>query len=188
MSARRVPILSVEEFLAVERSADTRHEYYAGESFAMAGGSYGHAVLIANLCGELRNELRGKPWRAVASELLFRAGSTAMLTYPDVMVFCGPVVFGDERQDVALNPIVVAEVLSPGTEGFDRGKKAAAYRGTASIEQYLLVSQEEAVVEVYTRDGQDWRMHEVRGLDGVCDLASIGVRVAMGVLYEGVGL
>jgi Uma2 family endonuclease len=152
------------------------------------GGSFAHVLLISNLCGELRNALRGRPCRAVSSELLFRTGSGRLFAYPDVLVFCEPVAFADDRKDVALNPIVVAEVLSPGTEGFDRGKKAAEYRGTEPVQQYLLVSQDEVLVELHTRDGNGWRLREVRGLDGVCWLESLGVEIGMVGIYDGVEL
>jgi Uma2 family endonuclease len=189
MAARHLPRISPEEYLAMERGSEARHEYYAGQPYAMAGGSYAHALVIANLCGELRNALRGKPCRALSSELLFRAGSGRLYAYPDVMVFCGPVEFADERQDVALNPIVVAEVLSPATEAFDRGRKAAEFRKSESLQQYLPVSQDEALVEIHTRDTDGlWKISEVSGMDGVCELASIGVAVSLRELYGGVEL
>ena len=99
----------------------------------------------------MRNALRGKPCRAISSELLFRSGSGRLYAYPDVLVFCGPVAFADDRKDVAMNPIVVAEVLSPGTE---------------ELQPYQLVAQDEALMEVHTRDENGWRMRGVPGLDG----------------------
>ncbi len=145
----------------------------------MAGGSFTHALLISNLCGEMRNALRGKPCQAISSELLLRSGSGRLYAYPDVLVFCGPVAFADDQKDVALNPIVAAEVLSPGTEAFDRGKKAAEYRGTESVQQYLLMSQDEALVEVQTRDANGWRMRAVSGLDGVSVVECLRLELGM---------
>ena len=169
----------METYLAAERSSDSRHEYYAGGLYAMAGGSFTHALLISNLCGEMRNALRGKPCQAISSELLLRSGSGRLYAYPDVLVFCGPVAFADNQKDVALNPIVAAEVLSPGTEAFDRGKKAAEYRGTESVQQYLLMSQDEALVEVQTRDANGWRMRAVSGLDGVSVVECLRLELGM---------
>jgi Uma2 family endonuclease len=183
MPAPRIPILTVEAYLAAERSADSRHEYYAGGSYAVAGGAFTHALLISNLCGEMRNALRDKACREISSELLFRSGAGRLYAYPEVLVFCGPVVFADDRKDVVLNPIVVAEVLSPGTEAFDRRKKAAE-----SVQQYLLVSQDEALLEVHTRDEKGGRIREVRGLDGVCVVESLGLELGMAWIYEGVEL
>lgn len=102
-----------------------------------------------------------------------------MYAYPDVLVLCGPVAFADDQKNVALYPIVLAEVLSPGTEALDRGKKAAEYRGTESVQQYLLMSQDEALVEVHTRDANGWRMRVLRGLDGVCVVESLGLELGM---------
>lgn len=187
MAANPIPRLTAAEYLSMEEAAEFKSEFVGGEVFAMAGASFAHVLLVGNLFGELRNALRGKPCRAVSSDLLFRAGTGRLYAYPDVMVFCGPVEFADDKQRVALNPTVVAEVLSPSTEGFDRRRKAVEYRKSASVRQYVLVSQYEALVEIYTRDLDGlWKLSEVSGLDGVIELASVGVAVTMRSLYEGV--
>ena len=189
MPANPIPRLTATKYLAMEEAATFKSEFLGGEVFAMAGASYAHVVLVGNLFGELRDGLRGKPCRAVSSDLLFRVGSGRLFAYPDVMVFCGPVEFAGDGQRVALNPIVVAEVLSPSTERFDRGRKAAEYRKCESVQQYVLVSQDEAMVEIYTREPDGlWRLSEVEGLDGVVALSSLGVEVLMRALYEGVEL
>jgi len=187
MAANPVPKLTAAEYLAREEAAPFRSEFVGGEVFAMAAGSYSHFLLTSNLCGELRNELRGKPCNAGSSELLFRPGTGEFYTYPDVLVFSGPPKFADDQRRVSLNPIVVAEVLSPSTEGFDRGRKSAKYRKSESVQQYLLVSQDQAMVEIYSRESDgSWRLNEVTGLDGMVALPSIEVVVPMRAIYEGV--
>jgi Uma2 family endonuclease len=109
-----------------------------------------------------------------------------MYTYPDVMVFCGPVETVDGRPHVITNPVFVAEVLSPSTEGMDRGAKSREYRATGSLRQYALISQEQPWVEIHTRDEAGfWRITEARGLEAECEFTGIDCRLPMTALYEG---
>ena len=187
MAAPQIPWISPEEYLCREETSSTRHIYCAGAITAMAGGSLAHGTLAMNLEGELRSGLRGRGCRVVGSDVLFRTGSGEMFTYPDVMVLCGPVATLPGRPHVVTNAVFVAEVLSPGTEGFDRGAKSREYRASPSLRQYALISQDQPWVEVHTGDEAGfWRISEVRGLEAVCDFTGIECRVPMAALYEGV--
>ena len=103
------------------------------------------------------------------------------------MVLCGPVETVEGRPHVVTNPVFVAEVLSQSTEGMDRGAKSREYRASRSLRQYALVSQEQAWVEIHTRDEAGfWRISETRGLEADCEFTGIDCRVPMAALYEGV--
>ena len=187
MAAQQIPWISPEEYLRQEEASSTRHIYCAGVITAMAGGSLDHGTLAMNLGGELRSGLRGRGCRVVGSDVLFQTGSEEMFTYPDVMVLCGPVTTMPGRPHVVTNPVFVAEVLSPSTEGLDRGAKSSEYRASPSIRQYVLISQDQPWVEIHTRDEAGfWRISEVRGLEAVCDFTGIECRVPMAALNEGV--
>jgi Uma2 family endonuclease len=187
MALQHVPWISPDEYLDQEELSPTRHMYFAGVVTAMAGGSLNHGLLAMNLGAELRAALRGRGCRVVGSDVLFRTGSAEMYTYPDVMVFCGPVETVAGRPHVITNPVFVAEVLSPSTEGVDRGAKSREYRATGSLRQYALISQEQPWVEIHTRDEAGfWRITETRGLDADCEFTGIECRVTMTALYEGV--
>jgi Uma2 family endonuclease len=187
MAVRHIPWISSDEFLDQEAASETKHIYYAGAVIAMAGGSYEHGVLAGNLIGMLFAALRGRECRVVGSDVLFQTGSKEMFTYPDVMVICGPVSKLAGRPQVVTNPVFVAEVLSPSTEGIDRGAKSREYRASDSLRQYALISQDEPWVEIHTRDeGGFWRITEVSGLDGNCAFTGIDCVVPMVGLYEGV--
>ena len=109
-----------------------------------------------------------------------------MFTYPDVTVLCGPVETVPGRKHVVTNPVFVAEVLSPSTEGMDRGTKLREYRATPSLRQYAMISQDEPWVEIHTRDESGrWWISEATGLDGVCEFTGIDCVVPMAALYEG---
>lgn len=187
MAARHIPWVSPEEFLDQEALSDTKHMYYAGTVTAMAGGSLPHAALAGRLITELTNALRGRSCHVVPSDLLFQTGSQEMLTYPDVMVLCGPITTMANRRHVVTNPIFVAEVLSPSTEAIDRGAKSREYRASPSLKQYALLSQDRPLIEFHTRDADGtWRISESVGLDSVCEFSSLDCRISMRSLYEGV--
>jgi Uma2 family endonuclease len=185
MSAVPKPLLSPQEYLARERLADFRSEFYRGEIFAMAGGSPRHSLIKTNLVGELRNVLKGRPCTAYDSDLRVRVSATGLYTYPDASVICGKLEFDDEHQDTVLNPTLLAEVLSDSTEAYDRGKKFAHYRQVASLREYLLVAQDSPKLERFARN-QDgtWTLTIANGLDQSLDLSSIGVRLSLAEVYD----
>ena len=187
MAAQHTPRVSPEDYLTQEEASPQRHIYFAGVVEAMAGGSVAHATIAMNLGAELRAALRGRGCRVVGSDVLFRTGSGEMYTYPDVMVLCGPLETMEGRPHVVTNPVLLAEVLSCGTEALDRGAKSREYRASPSLRQYVLISQDQAWVEIHTRDDAGfWRMDEVRGLEGACVFTALDCHVPMAALYEGV--
>ncbi|MFN0103960.1 MAG: Uma2 family endonuclease [Bryobacteraceae bacterium] len=180
-------VVSPENYLDQEELTPFRHMYFSGVVTAMSGGSLAHGTLAMNLAAELRAGLRGRGCRVVGSNVLFRTGSGEMFTYPDVMVLCGSVETMTGRRHVMTNPVFVAEILSPSTEGFDCGAKSSEYRASPSLRQYALLSQDEPWVEIHTRDEAGfWRISDVRGLDGDCEFTGLDCRVPMAALYEGV--
>src|SRR4051794_35245398 len=117
------------EYYALEREADYKSDYYRGEIFAMAGGSAGHSLITANIGGEVRQRLKGKPCRAYESNLRLGVLATGLRCYPDLSIYCGPLQFDpeDKSGETATNPTLLFEVLSKSTEGYDRGAKAENY-------------------------------------------------------------
>ena len=186
MAARHIPFVTPDEYLDREARSGTKHMYYAGAVTAMAGGSLIHAILAGHLLGLLYAGLRGRGCEVVGSDLLFRTGSGAMFTYPDVTVICGSAETVPGRKNVLTNPVFVAEVLSPSTEAIDRGAKSSEYRATRSLRQYALISQDQPWVQIHTRDeAGSWQVSEVSGLDGVCAFTGIDCAVPMAARYEG---
>ena len=186
MAARHIPWITPGEDLDQEARPETKHMYYAGAVTAMAGGSLAHWIIAGNLQGMLYAGLRGPGCRVGGSDLLFQSGSSQMFTYPDVSVVCGSAETVPGRKHVVTNPVFVAEVLSPSTEGMDRGAKSNEYRATRSLRQYALISQDQPWVQIHTRDEAGaWQTSEVSGLDGVCAFSGIDCAVPMAALYEG---
>jgi Uma2 family endonuclease len=175
--------LSPQEYLAIERDCETRHQYYRGEMFAMSGASREHNLLATSLSAELYNALRGKPCEVYSSDMRVKVPTTGLYTYPDVVVTCEKPRFEDDHFDTLLNPQVVIEVLSDSTESYDRGRKFEQYREIESFRDYLLVSQKRPHIEHYTRQEDGWLLTEARDLSGSISIASIGCTLKLADVY-----
>ena len=151
MPAQPLPRITPEEYLAADRAAEFKSEFYNGQMYAMAGGKAAHSAIIGNLTAGLHQALRDRPCVVYPTELRLRVSPTGWYTYPDIMVVCDEPRFADEQNDTLLNPTLIVEVLSPSTEAHDRGFKFAQYRKLDSLREYVLVSQSEPRVERFVR-------------------------------------
>ena len=183
--AHQDPYLTPAEYLALERSAETKSEYLDGDMVAMPGSSREHNLIVTNLVGELHQLLKGRSDEVYPSDLRVWIPEKRKYTYPDVSVACGEPRLQDEHGDNLLNPTLIIEVLSPGTESYDRGKKFEHYRSIESLAEYVLVSQYEWRVEQYVRqcDGS-WLFTESTDPRSVVSLPSIGCELAMAEIYD----
>lgn len=189
MSSQPKSYLTPEEYLALERKSETKSEYLNGEMFAMVGASRQHNLIAGNIFGELRHRLKGTSCEAYTNDMRVRIPAIGLYTYPDVIVVCGEPQFEDEYIDTLINPTLIVEVLSDSTESYDRGKKAGFYRSVESIEEYLLVSQDEPRVEQYVKqtDGK-WLLTDIRSIEGTVDLISLQCALPLKEIYERVAL
>lgn len=187
MSTQPKPWYTPEEYLALERDWETKHEYFDGEIFAMAGASEAHVAIVSNLVFALMGQLRDRPCKVYASDMRVKVSATGLYTYPDLAMVCGEREFEDGRRDTLLNPHVIIEVLSPSTEAYDRGKKFAHYRTLDSLMEYLLVAQDTPRVEQYVKqpDG-DWLLHEATRLDEAIMLPTIRCELRLAEVYDGI--
>jgi Uma2 family endonuclease len=189
MSSQSKTYLTPEEYLALERQAEYKSEYFNGEMFAMVGASRRHNLIAGNIFGELRQQLKGRPCEAYTNDMRVRIPATGLYTYPDVTVVCGEPKFEDEFIDTLLNPTLIVEVLSASTASYDRIKKFGYYRAVESLAEYLLVAQDEYKVEQYVKqpDGR-WLLTDIRSLEGVVEMASIQCRLTLADVYDKVSL
>ena len=178
-----------EEYLRYEYDATEQHEYRDGEVVAMAGGTPPHSLITMNCGGSLWGRLKDSGCRIYDANLRVRSVRKALYTYPDLTIVCGEPQFDpkDARKQTVINPKVVIEVLSPSTEGDDRGDKFDRYRGIESLEEYVLVSQTTPKVETFLRQpGGAWLYHATEGLDATALLRSVGVELPLAEVFAGV--
>lgn len=180
--------MTPEEFLLWERRQESRHEFYDGEIVAMTGASLSHNRLSRNLVRLLGNQLAGSSCEVLGADMRVWIPAWESYVYPDVLVVCGAPGLLDSERDVLLNPRLVIEILSPSTERLDRNKKFRAYQTVESLTEYVLVSQDEQLIEVFTRDGKAWRYVAWLPEAGQVALASVPAALAFADVYEAVEL
>ena len=174
------------EYLAIEEIARVKHEYLGGEIYAMAGGTPEHAALGAALTTMIGEQLRGRPCRVYSSDLRIRVLATGLATYPDVTIVCGPTERDPESKTHVVNPRVVIEVTSDGTEDYDRGEKLAHYKQAPSLATVVLVSHRERRVDVWTREGAEWSV-ATHGGGAVVSLPAIDCSLDIDAVYDVAG-
>lgn len=170
-----------EDYLRLDADSLVRHEYLEGQIYAMAGGTPEHSALIGTATGLIGSQLRGR-YTAYDSQLRVQTPS-GLSTYPDMTVVCGPTERYVKDNNSVVNPTLILEVLSSSTEEYDRGGKFEHYKTIASLQQYVLISQSERLIEVRTRDSNAWTTSLFR--EGqVAQLSSIDARIDVRELYE----
>ena len=184
MSSHPKTLITEEEYLAVERKADTKSEYYAGEMFALAGASRPHNRIVTNLVVALDSQLKNRPCNVYSSDMRVRV-SSGLYTYPDVVLTCGEEIFADPKNDTLLNPLLIIEVLSESTEAYDRGKKFEHYQRMESLAEFLLIAQQPYRAEQFTRQADGTRLYrEAHRPDDVLVIESAVCRLVLRDLYD----
>ncbi len=185
MATASQPIVTIAEYLQLEAEAPFRSEWINGQIVAMAGGTETHALICSNVTTELSLRLRGSQCRVYGSDMMTRTAPEGIHTYPDATVVCGPSRVSSDI--VLLNPKIIVEVLSKSSENYDRGEKFVKYRDIESFEDYLLVSQTEALVEHHHKEAPGvWMMREYKGLDQAIRLDSVGIALPVTEIYRNV--
>lgn len=175
---------TVEEYLAFERTSEEKHEYYAGEIFDMSGASRRHNLIVMNTGTTLNSQLAQRPCEVYPSDMRVKVNKIKY-TYPDVTVVCGEPQFEDGEFDTLLNPTIIVEVLSPSTEDYDRGKKFKHYMGIPSLQEYILIAQDEVRIDHCTRQSDgDWLISVSETLESSIVLPSINCTLRLADVYN----
>lgn len=185
MHALRHTQFTEEDYLREERIAGGKSEFYRGHMIAMAGGSFRHNRLCAELIYVFGKHLRGRPWRPSSSDQRLMTPDR-LYTYPDLAVYCGKIVVRPGTSDVATNPTVLVEVLSDSTREYDLGDKLDQYKQIPTLKYVLLFEPDEAQATVWSREGEAWVHSEVRGLAADISLSALDITLPMAEIYEGV--
>lgn len=170
------------EFLAWEEEQPTKHEFVGGEVFAMVGARQIHVVVAGNCFALLKAHLRGRPCRALISDMQLEVERADAVFYPDVMVTCDPRDLRAER--TLLHPMVIIEVLSDSTAAYDRGQKFALYRQIDALQEYALIDPERRTVEVFRRtETNDWLL-ATRDSERGLVLRSLHFEASLAAIFE----
>jgi Uma2 family endonuclease len=179
---------TLEDYLGVEEMSSVRHEFLDGQIFAMAGGTPEHAALSAAVLVVLGSRLRGGPCRPYNADLRIRVVATGLATYPDAAIVCGEVARERASPTHVTNPSVIVEVLSPGTEEYDRGEKREHYQQIEALREYVLVAHDRRSVEVFARGQSGAWEHHVHPSGATVNLPSLGLTFSTDELYEAAGV
>jgi Uma2 family endonuclease len=176
--------LTPEQYLALERKAETKSEFYQGEMFALSGASRWHILIAGNVLAELHLLLKNRPCTIYPSDMRVKVSPAGLYTYPDVTVVCGEAQFEDQHFDTLLNPTLMVEVLSKTTAAYDQGEKFEQYRKLASLQEYLLIALDKYHLMRYSRQPDNqWLLLETYSEADTVTLSSIECRLALADVY-----
>jgi len=184
MSAAARPHFTLAEYVRLEEHANVKHEFLDGLIWAMAGGTLEHAAMASAINASLASQLRGRPCQVYTSDARVRVVATGLDTYPDLSVACGHVERDAEDKNALTNPVLLVEVTSDGTEGYDRGDKLEHYKRIPSLREVVIVSHREHRIDVHRRgETGEWTVTQTRE-KGRAELASIGATLDVEDLYR----
>jgi Uma2 family endonuclease len=178
--------ITFEDFLVMLEASEEPSEFIGGQVVAMGPTTLKHGLIVSNISDALSGALRGGPCRSLSQGMLVKASHADNAFLPDVLVFCGTAQLERYRgMELLLNPIVIFEVLSPSTAEYDHETKWESYRRIPTLQDYLMVWQDEPRVERYTRhEGGLWMYSETAGLDASVHLESIGTVLSLAGIYH----
>jgi Uma2 family endonuclease len=175
------PITLPADYLEAELAATEKHELHEGQVLAMSGGSANHTESVTSLIRILTTH---RPCRCLGSETKVIVPATGSYYYPDATISCPP-NFVDRKNGVIDNPTVIFEVLSPGTEAFDRGPKFRSYEQIESLKEYVMISSDQPLIESFRRQSNGlWLRQVVEGLEATLELPSVEASIKLADLYE----
>lgn len=172
------------DYVALELSSPTKHEFLDGEIYAMAGGSEEHSALAAAILRALGNAVGNRPCRVHTSDLRIHVEAIGLATFPDGSVVCGPLEQHPPGPTAtALNPTVLVEVTSDSSEEYDVGVKLESYRTIPALRDYIVVSHRERRITVHSRIEGTWTVR-VATAAGRARVSSLDVDLEVDEVYR----
>jgi len=176
--------LAVADYLKLDRESDVRHEYLLGQVYAMAGANERHNQISAALGFLLYGQLLDKSCQMFQNDMKVQV-SESIFFYPDTLVVCGSPNYKTEIRDILLNPTVIIEILSASTQDYDRGRKFKHYRTLKSLTDYLLIAQDQYLIEHHQRQtNATWLLTEYSQIDSVVEIESIDCALKLQAIYR----
>ena len=182
--------VTLDEYRAISDTAEERLEYRNGEIFVMTGGTSNHSAIAVNITSTLFIALRDNDFLVYNGDMRIWIPEFNCGTYADALVINGEPEFNGKRNDEILNPLLIVEVLSPTTQGYDCGEKFRKYRSIPSLNEYLLISQSEVYIEHYSKSdstsekGDIWQLQVSDRLDQKITLPSLNIEIPLTEIYR----
>ena len=178
--------LTIDEYIKLELNSEERYEFIDGEALCVTGSTVSHARITGNLCTSLHPKLRKTSNEVFNLTMRVKVPAGFPYRYPDASVACGAANFDYFHGQVMLvNPILIAEVLSPTTEAYDLGEKFSAYQSIESFREYLVIAQDRPHVIQYIKQSKNrWLRIEHEGLDSEMQVESLNITLTLAELYE----
>ncbi len=187
MKLEKSPILTVEEYLQIERTQNAKYEFHNGKIYALAGGTLNHGLICGNLYAGLRKQLdkKGSKCLPFNTDVKLHIAQKNSYVYPDSMVICGDITTAETDKNAVTNPVLIVEVLSKSTAEYDRGDKFHIYQKIPSFKEYVLIEQTRYIVDVYYKQENSdlWRITRYEGLDQIIPFTSLNISLSMEELY-----
>ncbi|SLM32999.1 conserved hypothetical protein [Desulfamplus magnetovallimortis] len=182
--------MTPQEYLEFERSADTKHEYFDGEIFAMTGARPNHNRISFNIAGELKGQLKGSNCMGFTNDQRVKIEAITKYVYPDLSIACDNVEFDDDSPESLLNPVVIFEILSDSTEAYDRGMKFEHYQLIDSLQEYILIAQDRCRVDKYVRNRKDgtWILSTYSDKKQIVKIDAIKCDLPLSEIYDRIEL
>ncbi len=178
------PAFDIPAYLDWEAAQADRHEYIAGEVFAMTGARGTHNLIAGNVYMALRQALRGTPCRTHIEGMKLHVQAADAVLYPDVFVTCDPQDLTEQAELAKTSPKLVVAVLSESTAAYDRGLKFERYQRLPSLQEYLLIEQDRVHADLFRRNAEGlWVLHP-SGPGETVQLDSVGLTLPMELIYE----
>lgn len=179
------PSVTLAQYIELEETSEVRHEFYGGEVFEMEAASFRHQRIQAQFAAAASAAIAAKGCILYFAGTRIATSAVGLFTYPDLVLVCGQARFLEVEPNTVTNPKVIVEILSPRTQDYDRGKKFQLYRGIQALEEYINIHQDEPFIEHHTKQREGlWISEDIRGIDRVLRLGSVGIEIPFSVLYS----
>ena len=178
---------SIEEYLYMEDRSVEKHEFYNGRIIKMPGAKPVHNLIATNIATQLNVELEKKTatYFVLNSDTKIHIPRLNSFVYPDAVVVCETIELYPGSETVITNPLLIVEVLSPSTEGYDRKEKFSYYKRIPSFKEYVLVEQDMPCVTTSYRIAElTWQDTIVDGIASSIHLQSIDCTIALSKIYK----
>jgi Uma2 family endonuclease len=187
--APKLNYVSPDEYLAMERASEEKHEYYDGHVIAMSGARLKHNQVAANLLTDIGSFLKGKNCQVLPSDMRVATPARDAYMYPDVTIVCDEPRLEDEKFDTLLNPEVIFEIWSPSTQNSDKGYKLIHYKNIPSLKEYIMIDTAKPFIHLMRKEGNDvWRFEEINDPGGELYIQTIDFKISFTDLYRNTGL